>query len=205
MTFLKRKFSLLVHAQRKEHAMNDHHGFEKTAIPHMVPLRFYAFHLTANSEDAKDLLQDTFLKAYRFWNTFEQGTNVKSWLYQIMKNSYINNYRRKIKELNNIEYDENRFCHKTVQDGLLDITSHRKKNCDEMYGDEIAHSIDSLPDTFKSVIILSDVEELTYSEIAQAVDCPVGTVRSRLHRARKVLQKQLANYAQGNGYVLRKE
>jgi RNA polymerase sigma-70 factor (ECF subfamily) len=185
--------------------MNDHHGFEKTAIPHMAPLRFYAFHLTANSEDAKDLLQDTFLKAYRFWNTFEQGTNVKSWLYQIMKNSYINTYRSKIKESNNIEYDENRFCHKTIQDGSFDLTNHRKKDCGDMFGDEIAQSIDSLPGAFKSVVILSDVEELSYSEIAQAVDCPVGTVRSRLHRARRVLQKQLANYAQVNGYVLRKK
>ena len=184
--------------------MEDHQGFEQSAIPHMPLLRGYALHLTNNSENAKDLLQDTYLKAYRFWNNYEEGTNIKAWLYQIMKNSYINNYRKKVREPNKVEYDENRFCYKTFHDGSFDHTYLKVKHSDEMFEDEIAHSLESLPHAFKTVIILSDVEELIYAEIAQIVACPVGTVRSRLHRGRKMLQKRLFNYAKDNGYIIKR-
>jgi RNA polymerase sigma-70 factor (ECF subfamily) len=88
--------------------MEDHQEFERTAVPHMMSMQNYALYLTKNSENAKDLLQDTYLKAYRFWNNYEKGSNVKAWLYQIMKNSFINDYRKKDKEPKKIEYDENR-------------------------------------------------------------------------------------------------
>jgi len=183
--------------------MENHRDFEQTALPHRAVLQNYAMHLTSNSENAKDLLQDTYLKAYQFWNKYEKGTNIKGWLYQIMKNSYINNYRKKIKEPNKVEYDENRFCYKTVQDGLFDLAYLQRRHYNEMFEDEIAHSIESLPNTLKPVIILRDIEELTYSEIARVVACPVGTVRSRLHRGRKILQKRLLNYAKDNGYLIK--
>ena len=170
----------------------------------MTALQSYALHLTKNSENAKDLLQDTYLKAYRFWNNFEKGSNVKAWLYQIMKNSFINDYRKKDKEPIKIEYDENRFCNKAFGGWLSDHTHLKIKKYDEMFEDEIAHSIESLPNAFKTVILLSDVEDLTYSEIARVVACPVGTVRSRLHRGRKVLQKQLSGYAVADGYISKK-
>jgi RNA polymerase sigma-70 factor (ECF subfamily) len=184
--------------------MEDHKEFEQTAVPHMTALQSYALHLTKNSENAKDLLQDTYLKAYRFWNNFEKGTNVKAWLYQIMKNSFINDFRKKDKEPKKTEYDENRYCHKDFGGQLFDHTHLKITPIDEMFEDEIAHSIESLPYTFKTVILLSDVEELTYSEIARVVACPVGTVRSRLHRGRKVLQKRLSDYAVTNGYISKK-
>lgn len=184
--------------------MEDHQGFERSAIPHMTLLKNYAMHLTNNSENAKDLLQDTYLKAYRFWNNYEEGTNIKAWLYQIMKNSYINNYRKKVREPNKVEYDENRFCYKTFHNGSFDHTYLKVRHSDEMFEDEIAHSLEALPHIFKTVIILSDVEELTYDEIARMVACPVGTVRSRLHRGRRMLQKRLFNYAKDNGYIAKK-
>ena len=176
-------------------AMEDHEDFERTAIPHMTVLRSYAQYLTNDSENAKDLLQDTYLNAYRFWNHYEERSNIKAWLYQIMRNSYINNYRKKVKESKKVEYDENRFCYKTFHDGSFDHSYLNIKHPHEMFEDEIAHSIESLPGIFKTVVMLSDVEELTYSEIARAVACPVGTVRSRLHRGRKILHKRLFNYA----------
>lgn len=184
--------------------MTDHWDFEHTAVPYMPRLHNYALKLTMNSEDAKDLTQETYLKAYRFWDTFEEGTNVKAWLYQIMKNSYINQYRIKIKEPNKIEYDEAHFYYDTPQHQSFDFKDQKVEPVDKLFGDEIARSIKSLPSIFRTIVLLSDVEELTYAEIAKRVACPVGTVRSRLHRGRKILQKQLVNFATINGYVSRK-
>lgn len=196
---------LLVSTQQEDCDMEEEQSFELTALPHLPGLRNYALYLTMNDENAKDLVQETFLKAYRFWHKFEQGTNVRAWLYRIMKNSFLNNYRTQSKESNNVEYDENRFCHTAIHRESFDLTPVKKKDCEELFGDEIAHSIESLPSAFKTVLILRDVEDFSYSEIAQVVQCPVGTVRSRLHRGRNVLQKQLSGYARDNGYVQRKK
>jgi len=184
--------------------MEDHQEFEQTAVPHMTTMQNYALYLTKNSENAKDLLQDTYLKAYRFWNNYEKGSNVKAWLYQIMKNSFINDYRKKDKEPKKIEYDENRYCHKTFGEHVFHHSNLKRISYDELFEDEIAQSLESLPHAFKTVILLSDVEELTYSEIARVIACPVGTVRSRLHRGRKVLQKRLSEFAVSNGYISKK-
>jgi len=184
--------------------MTDHGNFEQTAIPHMPRLHSYALKLTMNSEDAKDLLQETYLKAYRFWNKFEEGTNIKAWLYRIMKNSFINQYRVKANEPKKIEYDEAHFFYDTPHHQLFDPKDQKGKSFDEIFGDEIMQSIESLPYTFRMVVLLSDVEELTYAEIAKKISCPVGTVRSRLHRGRKILQQQLFHFATANGYVVRK-
>ncbi len=185
-------------------AMANQQGFEEIAVPHMPRLYNYALKLTMNGEDAKDLLQDTYLKAYRSWKSFEQGTNVRGWLYRIMKNAYINIYRKKSKEPQKIEYDEAHFTSHATQHRIFDPGHHTLKHFDEVFEDEIAHSIESLPSNFRTIILLSDVEDLKYAEIAKLVSCPVGTVRSRLHRGRKVLQQKLLNYAVVNGYILKK-
>jgi RNA polymerase sigma-70 factor (ECF subfamily) len=184
--------------------MADLRGFEQTAIPHMPLLYNYALKLTMNSEDAKDLLQDTYLRAYRFWNKFEQGTNVRGWLCRVMKNSYINLYRTKAKEPKQVEYDEARFAYDIPNHLSLAPKYQRGKSLDDIFEDEIVRCMESLPGIFRSVVLLSDVEELRYEEIAEMVSCPVGTARSRLHRGRKVLQKNLLNFARANGYLARK-
>jgi RNA polymerase sigma-70 factor, ECF subfamily len=182
--------------------MMNHRIFEQAALPHMAILRAYAFHLTMNSEHAKDLLQDTYLKAYRFWGNFEKGTNIKSWLYCIMKNSYINLYRKEIKEPKKVEYQDYHLPYSTTQEISFDQKHLPEKTYNEIFGDEIARSIESLKDSFRNILILSDVEGHTYEEIANIVDCPVGTVRSRLYRGRSQLRKKLFNYAKKNGYIL---
>ena len=193
------------HATLKErtHAMMDHINFERSALPHMTILHNYAFHLTMNSENAKDLLQDTYIKAYRFWGHFETGTNVKAWLYRIMKNSYINYYRKEIREPKKVEYKEYHLPYNSIQETYLAHKHKPEKSYNEIFGDEIACSLESLNDSFRNVIVLSDVEGLSYEEIANMVDCPIGTVRSRLHRGRKLLKKKLFNYAKENGYILK--
>jgi RNA polymerase sigma factor, sigma-70 family len=182
--------------------MMNHKIFEQTALPHITILHTYALHLTMNSENAKDLLQDTYLKAYRFWGNFEKGTNVKAWLYCIMKNSYINRYRKEKKEPKNVQYEECNLPHNTIQETSFGQKYLLEKPYDEIFEDEIARSIDSLKDSFRNIIILSDIEGHTYKEIANIVDCPIGTVRSRLYRSRKQLRKKLFNYAKENGYIL---
>ena len=121
-----------------------------------------------------------------------------------MKNLFLNAYRKQIKEPGNIEYDENRSSHGTHHDGFHELTSLKRKHWDDLFEDEIAHSLKSLASTFKAIVILRDVEDLTYAEIADVVACPLGTVRSRLHRGRQVLQEKLSTYAQENCYISRK-
>lgn len=177
-----------------------HMQFEATMMPYMDPLYNYAYYLTNDKDQASDLLQDTYLKAYRFYDKFEQGTNAKAWLYRIMRNTYINDYRR-IKRLPEIvQYDEQLSSYQMLpqsaeqSNDLRDIIDHR------MFEDDVAIAIASLPEKFKSVVVLRDVEDLPYEEIAEALEIPVGTVRSRLHRARALLFDKLKTYARGRGY-----
>lgn len=176
--------------------------FEQVAVPHMPILHNYALHLTKNLEDAKDLVQETFFKAFRAWSGFEAGTNIKGWLYQIMRNSYINLYRKNQREPRKTDYNDDQLYRTVSQPGSFDPQILRGKSYNEIFEDEVAHSIDLLPDDFKTVVLLSDYEDLSYEEIADIVDCPIGTVRSRLHRARRQLQKSLSHYAKDNGFIM---
>jgi RNA polymerase sigma-70 factor, ECF subfamily len=175
--------------------------FEQLAIPQKTYLYNYAFYITKNSEDAMDLMQETYLKAYRFRSYFDGGSNVKAWLYRIMKNSYINLYRKEIREPKKVEYQEYHAPSHTTQELSADQRNRFGMPYKELFGDEIVRSIDSLADTFRNVVLLSDMEGLSYQEIAQVIDCPIGTVRSRLYRGRKLLQKKLFTYAKENGYI----
>jgi RNA polymerase sigma factor (sigma-70 family) len=175
--------------------------FQRTAVPHMPVLHKYALHLTMDSEDAKDLVQDTCLKAYKFREQFEEGTNIKAWLFRIMKNSFLNRYRKEKGRPTKVRYEESHLPHNITEETYVVHIPEREASYDHVFGDEIMSSIESINDLFKNVIFLSDVEGLTYEEIAAAVDCPLGTVRSRLHRGRNLLKKKLSAYARGNGYI----
>ncbi|MGA3245142.1 MAG: sigma-70 family RNA polymerase sigma factor [Bacteroidota bacterium] len=177
--------------------------FERTAVPHMTVLYNHAMHLTMNSDDAKDLLQETYLRAYRFWDKFEMGTNIKGWLYQIMKNSYINHYRKRVKEPKPVEFDESLFHHNPVPDTPTQLHPVvGEQDSYDVFEDEIARSLESLPGDFRTVVMLSDMEDFTYEEIASMVAVPIGTVRSRLHRGRRLLRERLRNYTRSNRYLI---
>ncbi len=177
-------------------------GFEQTAVPHMTALYHHALHMTMNSDDAKDLLQETYLKAYRFWHKFEKGTNIKGWLVQIMKNSYINHYRKRVKEPKSVEFDEGLYYHNPAKGAPPEHHDLGMEAPHEVFEDEIARSLESLPSDFRTVVMMSDMEDFTYDEIASATAVPIGTVRSRLHRGRRLLRERLRKYARNNGYVL---
>jgi len=178
-----------------------HKDFEREALPHMDLLYNYAVRTTNNAQDADDLVQETYLKAYRFWDSYEQGTNIKAWLFRIMKNSYINRYRKETKEPDTVDYDDVKDFYNTVRGESTVSGDLQETLFGNLLDDDVTKAIASLPDDFRTVVILSDIEGLSYEEIAEFVDCPLGTVRSRLHRGRKLLREQLMQYGKKRGYV----
>jgi RNA polymerase sigma-70 factor (ECF subfamily) len=175
--------------------------FEREAVPHMELLYNYALRLTANADDASDLLQETFMKAYRFWDKYEIGTNIRAWLFRIMKNSYINRYRRETKTPETVDYEDVQNFYTLIKSDAVDANDLQEKIFGGLLDDDITRALESLPEDFRTVVILCDIEGLTYEEIAEFVNCPIGTVRSRLHRGRKMLRAKLFDYAKKRGFV----
>ena len=178
-----------------------HEIFNVEFMPYVDSMYNFAFRLTNDEDDANDLLQDTFLKAYRFINSFERGTNAKAWLFRILKNSFINDYRKKSKEPSKVDYQEVETTYNSLDDAEVTVTTDlRLDTVQDMIGDEVANALNSLPVDFRTVIILCDIEGFTYEEMAKILDIPIGTVRSRLHRARNLLKEKLKQYASSMGY-----
>jgi RNA polymerase sigma factor (sigma-70 family) len=174
--------------------------FNEELFPHMDALKTFAFHLTYNDEDAEDLVQETYLKAHKFIDRYVQGTNAKAWLFKILKNAYINEYRKKVKRPTKVDY-EDIVTYQDSEDsnmsGYFDLREDLFKN---RMGDEVTIALNSLPIDFRTVILLCDIEEFTYEEISKIIDVPIGTVRSRLFRARNMLKEKLRDYAQKLGF-----
>lgn len=175
--------------------------FESEIMPHQSALQNFALKMTNDLENAEDLVQDTLLKAFRFFDRFEKGTNAKAWLFQIMKNSFINNYRKTSKEPNKVDYEDVQNFYENIQASEIKSSHSIGDAFSDILDDEIATALSVLPDDFRTIVFLSDIEGYTYEEIADFMDCPVGTVRSRLHRARKMLYALLYQYAQNHGLV----
>ena len=174
--------------------------FDNEFMPHIDSMYNFAFRLTHDEDDAKDLVQDTFLKSYRFINSFQEGTNAKAWLFRILKNSFINDFRKKSKEPTKVDYQEVEGYYNSEKANSTITTDLRIDTIKDMMGDEISNALNSLAVDFRTVIILCDVEGFTYEEMAKILDIPIGTVRSRLHRARNLLKEKLHSYAQSMGY-----
>jgi len=177
--------------------------FEREALKHLDALYGTALRLTRSAADAEDLVQDTFLKAYRFHDHFEAGTNLKAWLFKILTNTFINKYRRSTRErsvFDGVDADP-------VGEGVMSTSAMRSlidpvgTALTPLVGKEIESALATLPEDYRMMILLADVEELSYKEIAEIVGCPIGTVMSRLHRARRMMQKQLYEHAQSLGIV----
>lgn len=172
--------------------------FERIALVHLDTIYNAALRLTGHTSDAEDLVQETFLKAYRFFHRYREDNNCLAWLFRIMKNSYINRFRQKSREPAMVSNDG--------QDGLVfepkDVSGEPDKEMlDRLLDDEVEQAVQALPDEFKMVVLLSDIEGLQYKEIADILSCPIGTVRSRLSRGRRLLKRQLWAYAQDHGFV----
>ena len=174
--------------------------FNGEFMPHIRAMYNFGFRLTLDRDDAKDLVQDTYLKAYRFIESFQKGTNAKAWLFRILKNSFINDYRKKSKEPSKVDYQEVETYYNSEEVDRQITPDLRVESLKDMIGDEISNALNSLDVDFRTVIILSDLEEFKYEEMAKILDIPIGTVRSRLHRARNLLKEKLSEYAKSMGY-----
>lgn len=175
--------------------------FETEAFPHKDILFNFALRTTGDKDDAHDLLQETFMKAFRFWDKYEKGTNIRAWLFRIMKNSYINRYRKETREPGMVDYDDVENFYDSIRDDSTDSNDLQKRMYSNMLSDEVTEALQSLPEDFRTVVILCDIEGLMYDEISEFLNCPIGTVRSRLHRGRKILEEKLYDYAKERGLV----
>jgi RNA polymerase sigma factor (sigma-70 family) len=192
---------LMSEVQKKKYSDKEKSNiFDHEFMPHIDSMYNFGYRLTFDEDDAKDLVQDTYLKAYRFINSFEQGTNAKAWLFRILKNSFINEYRKKSKQPAKVDYQEVETYYNSESVDQSITSDLRVDAVKDMIGDEISNALNSLAVDFRTVIILCDLEGFTYEEMAKILDIPIGTVRSRLHRARNLLKDKLRSYAQDMGY-----
>ena len=181
-------------------------AFEEEAVTHMDALYNSALKLTYNEDDAKDLIQESYFKAFRFFEQFEPGTSCKAWLFKILKNTFINKYRKKVKQPEQVDFNTVESFVDLIKDKNYDEDEALDDGIVNSYlSDEINEALTKLSYEFKMVLILSDVEGFSYKEIADIMDCPIGTIRSRLSRARKMMFKNLLKYAKKEGYYQEEE
>ena len=183
--------------------MADQAKFAEQAMPLMDSLYSGALRMTRNPADAEDLVQETYLRAYRGFGGFTEGTNLKAWLYRILTNTYINSYRAKQRRPDETNLDEVEDLYLYRRLGGLEAARSSRSAEDELMDTfseaEVKQAVEDLPENFRMVVLLADVEGFAYKEIAEILDIPIGTVMSRLHRGRKALQKALFEYAASHG------
>jgi RNA polymerase sigma-70 factor, ECF subfamily len=186
--------------QRRKQRRN----FENTALPHLGSLYGAAFRLTRNPRDAEDLVQDVMLRAYRFWDSFEPESNCKAWLFKILTNTFINQYQ---KTKRHREVLSAALSEQEATDGVLVHEAALAQRdpegilLDRSLSEDVARALAELPGDFRLAVVLCDVEGFSYKEIADIMDCPVGTVMSRLHRGRRLLRQSLREFAVAQGFV----
>jgi len=183
--------------------MADQANFERDAMEFAPQLYSAALRMTRNPADAQDVVQETYLKAYRAYESFAEGTNLKAWLYRILTNTYINSYRQKQRRPSEVELGElqDLYLYKRLGEQSGAQESAETQSLEMFVDDDIVAAIESLPESFRLPVIYADVEGFSYKEIAEILDIPIGTVMSRLHRGRKALQKRLWNLAVEHGLV----
>ena len=186
----------------KRDAISRQEEFEAVALEHFDVLYSTAIRLARNVHEAQDLVQETYLKAYRFFDRFEPGTNIKAWLFTILRNTHINTYRKVSRQQEQTDFervepfyaDPTLFPEWTDRASLEEVLRH-------VVQDDVKRALDALPEVYRMVVLLADMAEFSYKEIAAIIDCPEGTVMSRLFRGRRLLRKSLAEFARKNGYV----
>ena len=184
--------------------MADQARFTDLAMEYMPALYSAALRMTRRPADAEDLVQETYLKAYRAFGSYTEGTNLKAWLYRILTNTYINTYRaaQRRPEITDVEDVEDLYLYRHLgADNRAFDRSAEDEALDSFTDDEVKAALESLPDTFRMAVLLADVEGFSYKEIAEITDVPIGTVMSRIHRGRRALQKALHQFAEARGLV----
>lgn len=185
---------------RKQDAQSD---FDREALPHLDALYSAAYYMTRNERDAEDLVQETFLKAFRHFDKYEVGTNCKAWLFRILTNTFLNKNRRSVREMSFIDEVEvgDQADAVTTRDASAHMLDPEASFVSRMMSDTVREALESVPPDFRMAVILADLQDFSYKEIAEVMDCPVGTVMSRIYRGRRLLQKKLLDYAIQTGVV----
>ena len=180
--------------------MADQKNFEQDAMQFAPQLYSAGLRMTRNPADAEDLVQETFLKAYRAYHTFTEGTNLKAWLYRILTNTYINRYRKQMRRP--VETDlgdvEDLYLYRRLGDSGQ-VARSAEEVLERFVDEDVKAAVESLPEHFRLPVLLADVEGFSYKEIAEIMDVPIGTVMSRLHRGRKALERALWGFAREHG------
>lgn len=179
-------------------------AFEREAMPHMSTLYNAALYMTRNPAGAEDLVQETLLKAFRFWHRYEQGTNCKAWLFRILTNTFINRNRKKQHLHESLDASERELSSATLAETSSFYENPEVDYFGKLFPEHIKEAIEALPENFRIPVILADLHDFSYKEIADIMECPVGTVMSRLFRGRKRLQEVLFDYAIELGIIDRK-
>jgi len=176
--------------------------FEAEALPLLPGMYSAAYRLTRNPSDAEDLVQETFLRAYRAFHQFEPGTNLKAWLYRILMNTFINSYRKRQREPQTVSDEEiaDWYLYSKMNEAGLEPSAETAV-IESLPDEEVQEALSSLPEQFRAAVLLADVEGFSYKEIAEITGVPIGTVMSRLHRGRKALQKRLWDVVRERGLV----
>lgn len=180
--------------------------FDRVAIPHLSYIYTAAFYLTKNEQEAEDLAQDTYVRAFRFFQKFEPGTNCRAWLLSIQRHLFINRYQQRKKQPELIDWAkiDREYESLVLDEEHTDRYNPERLVCFDAMAPEVERALKGLPEEFRIAVILVDIDELTYEEAAQVIDCPLGTVRSRLSRGRRMLQVALRNYAREKGLEKKK-
>ncbi len=181
--------------------MANQQDFAEEAMPMMTQLYSAALRMTRNPSDAEDLVQETYLKAYRAFERFEAGTNLKAWMYRILTNTFINSYRKKQRRPTETELDTDEMYLYNRLGGLEGASLGRSAEDEllDLFGEaEVKQAVESMAEHYRLPVLLADVEGFSYKEIAEILDVPIGTVMSRLHRGRKQLQMRLYDFAKAN-------
>lgn len=173
--------------------------FEREFVPLFQALYAFAYRLTGNAAEAEDLVQETYMKAWRFIDRYTEDTNAKAWLFRICQHAFINEWRKRKNQPYKVDYEDIVVYHNEDDPATQRFTYLNAESGNERLGDEITRAINALKPGFRAVLLL-DLEDFSYEEIAALLELPIGTVRSRLHRARKILAKQLSQYGKDQGY-----
>ena len=185
--------------------MADQADLERDAMQFTRQLYSAAMRMTRNPSDAEDLVQETYLKAYRAYHTFEEGTNLKAWLYRILTNTYINKYRKEARRPSEVDLGsvEDLYLYRRIgsEESAEAARTTEDRVLDGLVESDIKKAVEDLPENFRLPVLLADLEGFSYKEIAEILDVPIGTVMSRLHRGRKAMQKSLWEFAVKRGLV----